>query len=256
MSIQSIDILRQVFRIWNNPALSRLDSNAVVDALNRVYSQRKLDFGLSGGSFLAKVSKPFTVDDYTRTVDLTRVGVEEHFLQCRLEAASGITGRETDWHEVRLADFGDWETFRQSATFYAAVYSSSDSPQLVLNHSPLNTVYRLIYEPEGAKVGEESDGLDMPRLFQPLLVYDTAIEVGMLIDDDSPEFARKAERNIRLLAVRQNDALQRFEKWLSNRKSQSVETRQGFNERDSDTWRVNIRSLPVKLYLGGGGRGY
>lgn len=253
MPIQSITILREVFRIWNNPATSRLSSASVVDALNRVYSQRKLELGLSGGSHLAKVSNPFLIDSDSRTGNLSDSGVETHFLQARLEVASeNANGMETNWQEVKVASYADWETYRNRNTLYAAFYGSADSPNIIVNHSPKSLQYRLIYEPEGAISGEETDGLDMPRLFQPLLVYDTAIEAGILIDDDSPEFARKMERNLRVLAVRQNEALKLFKRWLGARRSQSVETRQGFDERNDRQFGVDLRGIPTNLYLIGG----
>jgi hypothetical protein len=80
MNIQSIEVIREVYRLWNNPATSRLDSEAVVDALNRVYQQRVIEFSLSGGSFLAKVSEQFYVDSTTRTVLFSEMGIDEkHF---------------------------------------------------------------------------------------------------------------------------------------------------------------------------------
>lgn len=255
MSVQSIEVIREVYRIWQNPAISRLDSTAVVDALNRVYSQRKIEFGLSGGSFLAKVSNPFSINNSTRTANLYDAGVEEHFLQARVEVSpNNSTGYETDWREVKIASYADWETYRSHSELYAAFYGSADSPQILVNHPSQNLVYRLIYEPEGAEVGEESDGLDFPRLFQPLLVYDTAIEAGILIDDDSPEFARKLERNLRVLAMRQMEAHELFRKWLASRKSQSVGTRQAFNDRSGGrgSFRTNVSGIPANLYLIGG----
>ena len=235
MSIQAISVIRQASRIWNRPSDKRLDSDALVDILNRVFSQLKLELGLSGGSFLAKVSDVFTIDDDSRVLKLSDAALPSNFLQIRLEArAASGTGKEIEWREVNIGTFADWETYRYIRQPYAAFYGSNDAPSVVVNHSPLGLVYRLIYEPEGAFAGEEVDGIDFPRLFQPLMVYSVAIEAGMVMDDYSPEFQQMAQRKIQMLIGLRDEAKMLFKKWLTSRRSQSVTTRQGFNERDSD----------------------
>jgi hypothetical protein len=173
-------------------------------------------------------------------------------LNFRIEVSATDSVDETYWREIKLGDYSDWANYGNRSELYAAIYGSANEPSILFNHSPENLLYRLIYEPAGETVRDAPDGLEMPPIFQPLLVYDTAIDAGILIDDDSPEFARKLERNMRFLAIRQGDALALFKRWLASRNSQAVETRQGYNERGSSRFGINTRNIPANLYLIGG----
>ncbi|HEX8637577.1 MAG TPA: hypothetical protein VF692_05910 [Pyrinomonadaceae bacterium] len=232
--IHSLKIIREVYGIWNNPAYQRLDPKRVVEALNRVWSQRKLDLGLSGGSFLAQVSQSFSIDS-SRSIRVRDSGadISDSFTEARVERRSSSSTKEEDWEEVLTGTFSDWSSFRSLSKPYAAFYGSADNPQMIVNHDPGKFVYRLFYEPVGALSGMDflSGNIDLPVLFQALLTYDTAIEAGMLIDDNSAEFAARVNTRTKLLTARQVDALARFERWLSSRKPQSATTRTAFNER-------------------------
>lgn len=236
--IQVISVIREAYELWNNPSHSRLNPEAVVRGLNRVFSQRMIELGLSGGSYLAQISAPFTIDNETRTRELATTSIdtdEGHFLNVMIQCRAVNSTDAREWQEVLTGNFSDWTVYQNSPKLYGAFYGSADSPTLIVNHPTSNLQYRLIYEPKSALAGEDSaTELDFPRLFQPLLVYDTAIEAGELIDDESSEFQKKYDRKLKYLIVRQQDALERFKDWLRSRKNQAATVRQGFHERTSN----------------------
>lgn len=230
--IDGIKIIRQVYSLWNNPSSTRLIPDDVVDALNRVYSQRLLDLGLSGGNYLAAVSEPFTFDPGSRVVSIKDRNVLSDVISTiRIEMRPASSTNESDWREVYLGNYADWSTYSSENKPYAAFFGTNDQMQMVVNHATDKNSYRIFYENAGKLTQDGVGEIEMPVLFQPLLVYDTAIEAGELIDDQSDEFERKYKRKLEYLVPRQTQALKKFEKWLSERKSQSVQTRQGYSSR-------------------------
>lgn len=230
--INGIKIIREVYALWNNPSSQRLIPDDVVDALNRVYSQRLLDLGLSGGNYLAAVSEPFTFDAGSRVISIKEQNIlSDAVSTVRVEMRPIASTNEAEWREVYLGNYADWSTYQSENKPYAAFFGTSDAMQMIANHATENNSYRIFYENAGKLEQEGIGEIEMPFLFGPLLVYDTAIEAGELIDDQSDEFERKYKRKLEYLVARQSQALKKFEKWLSERKSQSVQTRQGYSSR-------------------------
>jgi hypothetical protein len=72
---------------------------------------------------------------------------------------------------------------------------------------------------------------ELPSIYEPLLVYDLALEFGELIDNLSPEFAAKKTGKMVYLRERRSDAYTRVEKWRRSQKGAAPNRRRAFNDR-------------------------
>lgn len=232
--IQVIQVIREVFRIWDKPAYTRLPPTSVIDALNRVWSFRKVELGLSGGNYLAKYSNIFSIPaNRLITLDKSATGSSESFVEAKVERRPKNSTFEYDWEEVPTGSYTEWATYQIQPRPFAAFFGSTDTPQMIVNHNPANFHYRLFYEASGSLDGDGAQSeIDFPDNFRPLLTYDLAIEAGNLIDDQSDAFTVKYNRKMKWLVARQEQSLELFQKWLTTRKPQSVTSRTAFNERN------------------------
>lgn len=247
MAIDTLAIIREVYEIWHNPSTSRLTPQSVVNALNRVFAQRKLDLGLSGGNFLVKISNQFTVSESTREINLKDIIQQNSLLAIvRVEVAKTVSNiTEDSWGEVLNGNFADWTSVYESSEPYYSIIGSPTKSKLRFNFKTTNKTFRLWYENADYDDGD----YDLPDLFRPLLVYDTALETGLLIDDRSDEFQRVLRSKTPLLIERQSEALKRFKRWLTSRKSNAVQTRKKFNNRANNA-SENLLARDLKIRIG------
>lgn len=244
MAIDLAQVHREALDLWQNPPYTELSRDAQVDAANRCIQQRYLDMGMSPASGMQLVtSDPFTfpTGTDTRTCDLGEfIEDTDQFLSIsRLEYRTSTSTSEDDWQEVVLSSYDNWnDVMERSDDVFCCVVAPEDADGdgvLRISFDPTNLEFRAVYrsQPETAQVDGYVEML--PDAFRALLVYDTALEFGELIDNQSPEFQTKKAAKMKYLLARQQDTLERFDKWRRSQHSQSITKRRAFNDRSGNT---------------------
>lgn len=232
MAITALTVIQKAYELWHKPANTRLPVESVVSALNRITADIFAEMQLTSLNYFAAVSSAFTVSDSTRK----RLITEPVSTVVRVESRPSGSSSEDDWEEELLWDYGDWNNAGNKPMNAVSVYGNTDAMYLVVNRDPTDREFRMIYETEGDLEGIIADGIDadingLPVLFQFLFEYALALECGELIEDDSEEFRKRKKDKMVYLSVKTQQAYESLDKWLKNRKPQSVTTREAFNIR-------------------------
>jgi hypothetical protein len=223
-------VLRQVNDIWNNPPYTELSDDTFLDCANRRITQRMLDLNLTpGAGMMLKKSPPFTFSGSVRDMSgLMPDGLRILRLEFR---ASGSTS-DLDWQSVAVMNEEDWpDALERGDKDCCAFYGTPPNLKLELAFEPGDSAFRAVYQVAGAQIDDlTASAVDLPNYFEPVLVYDIALECGELIDNQSDEFAKKKSTKMPYLARMLQDSLTRFDHWRMSQGGRKG-SRRPFNDR-------------------------
>lgn len=228
------DVRREALDLWQNPPVTELPPETVMDAFNRALSRRFLDLDLTpNASFLAQRSKPFTFSSPdAREKNISSIGDLSRILRVESRALSSVS--DDDWIEERITDFENWnDTMERTDGNFVAFYGTPPALTMIVSGDVSAYEFRIVYEQQQAAVTSDTADILLPDNFKPLLVYDLALEFGELIDNQSPEFAVKKKSKMVYLLERQSEAKAQIDRWRKAQKGTSITTRRGFNDRQT-----------------------
>ncbi len=228
-------INRQALDLWNNPPDTELSPEAQLDCANRCITQLMLDLDLTPNSgFLLEKSSEFQFDGADdREKDLSGV-IQDISRPVRVESRAADSVNDDDWTEERHTSFENWnDTVERLDGQFIAFYGLPPALKMVVARDVSNTVFRVIYQRLTDKITSTSILLDLPSIYEPLLVYDFALEFGELIDNESEAFQAKKARKMVYLLERRKDAASKIDRWRKSQRGVSVTHRRPFNDRQT-----------------------
>lgn len=227
-------IFREVLALWQGPSYTELSLEDLLAAGNRSVRKALIDLDLTpDAAFLAVNSVAFMFNssedrekDLSMLSDLSR--------PFRVESRGLDSTSDDDWEEERIASFENWNDIMERGDGnYVAFRGTPPALTMIVNRDASDLEFRVVYSQQAVEVTGTSDSIALPPLFKPYLVYDIALEVGELIDNQSPEFLRKKDSKMLYLASRKKEAHDQLNKWRRAQKGTSVTTRRAFNDRQA-----------------------
>lgn len=226
-------VLRQVLDLWGSPPFTELPPEVLLDCANRCISARFLDLDLTPDAcFVTAKSDTFTFASSTaREKDLSAI-IDDVSRVSRVESRSSTSTNEDDWEEERVASFENWnDAVERGDGNFVSFYGTPPALTMVVNRDVSAYMFRIVYRQLAENIKTPSEVVDLPSIYEPVLVYDIALEAGELIDNQSPEFMQKKASKMQYLAMRRDDSLKRIDKWRRSQRGTGPTTRRPFNDR-------------------------
>jgi hypothetical protein len=228
-------IFRQSLELWQNPAETELPEETFINIANRCLTQRNIDLDLTPDAcFFTIKSDTFTFADSTsREADLEDLGLADDISRItRVESRSQDSTSEDDWTEETMASFDNWnDVMERGDDNFCAVYGTHPNLKLVVNRDVSDLEFRLVHRVMQTKITTTDTVLEIPAIYEPVLIYDIALEMGEVIDNNSPEFMKKKAAKMPYLEARLKDTIERIDKWRRSQTGTSVTRRRAFNDR-------------------------
>lgn len=216
------------------PGYQELSAETILDAGNRILSQHNLDMDLTPDAcFFTGVSETFVFDSSTAREKLLDIAAIDDISRIiRIQSRTAGSTDEDAWTPETQGSYENWDSLveRQDRDF-VAFYTSEDGLTMVVARDVSALEFRIVYKVLQDKITSSSAVLGLPSIYEPLLVYDLALEFGELIDNLSPEFAAKKTGKMVYLRERRSDAYNRVEKWRRSQKGAAPNRRRAFNDR-------------------------
>jgi hypothetical protein len=226
-------LLRKVYELWGGISDRRLPIESVLSVMNRVTAQVSVEMQLSGMNFFAKITVPFTMNPNTRSKPLAGFG--EIDIPFRVESRGIGSNSEDSWVENTIWNYADWNNANDHPNLAVSFTGVGDSLTMFANRDALSTQFRVAYQTNGGinSFTESATGeiASLPATFQYLMEYWVALECGLLIQDDSPEFQNIRQLKMAYLAQAKHDSMKSLEKWIQERKPSSVGFAEPFNSK-------------------------
>jgi hypothetical protein len=229
-------IFRQALELWQNPPETELPEETFINIANRCLKQREIDLDLTPDAcFFTGKSKVFQFADAdAREYDLVEIISDDPPISrvVRVESRNTDSTNEDDWEEETQASYDNWaDTLERGDGNFCAIYGTHPSLTLVINRDVSNLDFRLVYRQIQDKITTTDQMLSLPSIYEAVLVYDIALEMGEVIDNNSPEFRQKKADKMPYLKGRLQDTIDRIEKWRRAQRGTSVTRRRAFNDR-------------------------
>ncbi len=226
-------IIRQSLALWQNPAFNELSPEDVVASANRCFMRHSLDLDLTpDAAFYTAVSEPFSFSSNDEREKLIEdEGIDDVSRIVRVESRSSTSTSPDDWSEESLASFDNWSDILERDGDFVTFYSGDDGLVMVVPRDVTSLEFRIIYRRLRERLEAFGDSVDIPSIYEPLFVYDIALDFGETIDNLSPEFASKKATKMPFLQLRRQDELARIERWQRSQKGNSPTYRRAFNDR-------------------------
>lgn len=229
-------VLRQVLDLWQNPPVTELSDEAFLAAANRCLTQYNIDLDLTpDAAFHTSVSSAFQfADSDAREKDLSGI-VNPLTLSriVRVESRMATSTNEDDWEEETITSFDNWNDVKERGDAdFVAIYGRTGALTLVVARDVSRLQFRVVYRAIQDTIATVTT-ISLPPIYEPLLVYDIALEAGELIDDRSPEFHRRKSEKMQYLALRRQGAADRIDAWRLDQKGSSITHRRPFNDRNT-----------------------
>jgi hypothetical protein len=227
------NVFRQALELWQNPPDTELSEETFVNCANRCVTQRGVDLDLTPDACFATVkSNEFQFDGPdSREVSLEGVGITDISRKIRVESRDLTSTNEDDWEEETIASFDNWNDTMERQGNFVAFYGTTPSILMVVNRDVSDHSFRLVYRQLQPKLASISSVVELPDIYEPVLVYDIALEMGELIDNQSPEFLKKKSDKMPYLIGRLKEAVDRADKWRRSQRGTSVTRRRRFDDR-------------------------
>lgn len=246
--MEILKVIRQTLDIWQNPPLTELPEETLIDALNRVLTRHNLDLELTpDAAFHTEVSKPFTFADSTsREKNLVGILGDNSRIR-RVESRLRTSTSEDDWEEETIVSFDNWNDVRERGdNEFVAFYGMTPNLTMAVARDVSQLEFRVVYRKLQDRIEAIADELEWPSIYEPLIVYDLALEVSELIDNRSEDFMNRKGQKIQFLLQRQIDSYNKVEQWRKSQMGNSVTQRRAFNDRRMDAeWRRGRRRFSV-----------
>lgn len=242
-------IFRQALELWQNPPDTEISEETLINIANRCATQRNLDLDLTPDAcFYTRKSDSFQfADSDAREYDLTNFfhsGLDASRIT-RVESRSQDSTSEDDWTEETKASYDDWnDILLRNDRNYCAIYGTHPALTIVTNRDVSDLDFRLVYRTLQTKIATTDEVLSIPDIYEPVLVYDIALEMGETIDNLSPEFLTKKAAKMPYLEARLKDTIARIDKWRRSQRGTSVTHRRSFRDRQPN-WGVNRQRFTI-----------
>lgn len=226
--------------LWQNPADTELSEEDFISCANRVITQRGLDLDLTPDAAFSTVkSKVFNfASSESRERALANV-IDDVSRVIRVESRTAGSTSEDDWGEESRTSYDNWnEITERGDGDFVTFYSNADGLNIVVARDVANLEFRIEYRQLRDKIITPTQLIDLPAIYEPVLVYDIALEVGELIDNQSDEFRKKKADKMSYLLGRLQDTEKRVDKWRRSQLGAKTTHRRAFNDRSGG---LNIR---------------
>lgn len=231
--MQTSRIISQALDLWQNPALTELSIDAIVDSTNRCFSRHSIDLDLTADiAFYTAKSDVFTFPDTdAREIVLAGIPIDDISRIIRVESRGDTSTNEDDWEEVVLASYDNWNEIQDRYGDFVSFYRGSEGIVMVTNRDGSRIDYRIVYHALRDRIEAPDAVADIPSAYENLFVYDLGLEFAELIDNRSPEFQQLKRTKMPFLMQRYQDEFERMEKWRRNQRGSGITHRRAFDDR-------------------------
>ncbi len=212
MPITAQDDVTEVIELLRRPAQTALSWQDILKSLGRQYAKRNKQFQLSDKNWFLRsqpltpnaLDEPLNVDDYSVPVKVT--------IRNRNSAP------DDNWYPVEIVNADEIERARIEGRNAVAIYGSPPNISYSMDITDQN--FTLWYEPAATRPTNIADTPEIEQDFNMLLIYDTALECGGMVRDESKEFKDwwKDQRVYLLAQVRDWEAI--MLKWMNMGRNQ------------------------------------
>jgi hypothetical protein len=240
-------IFRQALEYWDNPSDQELPRETFINSANRCLRQRGLDLELtSDACFFTQKSDTFQFSGPdARETDLSWLDPAPSRI-VRVESRGLGSNSEDDWEEETRASHDNWnDIMERGDDNYCAVYGNTPNLTLVTNRDVSALEFRVVYRSMQPNIASLTDPLSVPSIYESVLVYDIALDIGELISNDSPEFKQMKSTKMPYLQGRLEDAIDRIDKWRRSQHGTSVKRRRSFSDRVPTFGVTNRRKFTI-----------
>lgn len=233
-------VFRQSLDLWQNPPDTELSEEAFLGCANRVITQRGLDLDLTADAAFSTVTSETFYFDSADSREHSLADVMDDISRIvRVESRMLNSTNEDDWGEETRTSYDNWnEIVERGDGDFVTFFSNEDGHSIVVARDVSNLEFRIVYRKLRDKIVTLGEIVDLPSIYEPVLVYDIALEMGEIIDNQSDEFRKKKGDKMPYLLGRLQDAEKRIEKWRKSQLGAKTTHRRAFNNRSGG---LNIR---------------
>jgi hypothetical protein len=241
-------IFRQSLELWQNPPDTELPEETFVNCANRCISQRFLDLDLTPDACFSTVkSSVFTFADSTSRERSLEDIIDDISRISRIESRIAGSTSDDDWSEEFRTSYDNWNSMAERTDRdYVSIYSGDGALTMVTARDVSTLEFRIVYRQLRDKINTLSEVIDLPAIYESVLVYDIGLEMGELIDNQSDEFRKKKSDKMPYLLGRLQDAEKRIDRWRRSQNRKPVTHRRAFNDR-SDGLNIRKRRFTVNF---------
>lgn len=180
--IDGLAIVQKVYRRLRRPSDLALSYQHILDTIQEVIAQKKLDLSLSTQNSLAVTSDWFTVS--STDFSMEEQGLQDILLPIRAEYRASDSLLETGL-SLPIVNYEVLNESRGAASFYG-------SPIRMALRENLETVsqyqFRVIYEPDFADEIDTHSQIDLPNFFVGMIADEATYKLINLVEDNSPDW--------------------------------------------------------------------
>lgn len=201
------DDLMEIRDLLQRPLQRQLQDHTVLLSLQRSYAKRNKQFQLSDKNWFLRPKElrpterdePLSADDYSVPVKVT--------------VRSASAGPDDSWLPVEMVNFDDFELQKLEGAPVVSIYGTP--PRIAYSLDVTDQVFTLWYEPIANRPKLLTDTPEIETDFNTLLVYDSALECGGRVLNQSDEYRAfwKAQRILYVEQIREWEAI--MTKWMN-----------------------------------------
>lgn len=182
MPVTANDDLTEVYELLRRPSQEALPWQDALKSLARQYTFRAKQFQLSDKNWFLQ-PKPLTPGAMTEALN-----VDDYSLPVKITMRNRSAQPDDLWLPVDIVNADEIEYARMDGRNAVAIYGNP--PMISYTMDITDLAFTLWYEPSATRPTKLTDTPQIETDFNTLLVYNTVLECGGMIRDDSDEYMR------------------------------------------------------------------